>query len=150
MHGMLDCRCALGCCHESDSAAVCTRRCHSSYGSSRTRPTQLRMRPARRKSRQSRWSSSKVGDLCLVRLLCVKSHTSCSALQVSGLVRESHCKGRVEQRTCDSASGLDHEFTKSAAHYVTAGHSISTRQDLVHSNGCRRAALAVGQDLVAE
>jgi hypothetical protein len=55
----------------TNGGAVCTCRYHSFCGNSRTRQIQLRTRRARRKSRQSRWSSSKVGDLCSLLLSLV-------------------------------------------------------------------------------
>ena len=64
-------QCAEGCCRESNGGAICTCRFHSSCGSSRMRLTQPRMRPARRRNRQNRWSSSKVGHLFFTLLFLV-------------------------------------------------------------------------------
>ena len=62
--------CAGYCQQSEDGVDEC--RYHSSCGSSRTRQTQLRMRPARKKSRQSRWNSSKVGPLFFVPLVLTR------------------------------------------------------------------------------
>ena len=67
-------QCAEGCCRET--GAICTCRFHSSCGSSRTRLTQPRMRPARRRNRQNRWSSSKVGHLFFTLLFLVSHGTN--------------------------------------------------------------------------